>query len=116
MPSYCESIWDRCENQLIEGHTDASWYTKNATSVDFYHGYRYGGLPTCDYTLYLEYQNSTGGWTVVRSHTGYFKYGVTVSFSLQYCPQAYYRVRGRYQMRGSSEIDTNTTAKFWVER
>lgn len=101
-------------NANIHGFTDATWYTKNATSIDFSHGVNYyedGKAYT--YTLALEIL-SGGSWTAVQLLTGSFVSNVTKVFPLSGKKAGLYRVVGYYTKNGTTY--TNRTNDFTVQR
>ncbi|MFJ1449132.1 hypothetical protein [Bacillus halotolerans] len=105
-------IWSGNQQNLnVNGFTDASYYTKKATTVDFTLGSPYPGDHTFKGNLYLQ-RKSGSKWTTCKKTTFSFKVSVTKSFSLKGCKTGYYRVKATFQ--GSKA--TNTTNTFKINR
>ncbi|MCY8908189.1 hypothetical protein P8907_14885 [Bacillus atrophaeus] len=105
-------FWSGNQQHLnVDGSTDASYYTKKATTVDFHLGSPYPGGRTFKGNLYLQ-RKSGSKWTTCKKTTFSFKVSVTKSFSLKGCKTGYYRVKATFQ--GSKA--TNTTNTFKINR
>ncbi|AUZ27908.1 MULTISPECIES: hypothetical protein [Bacillus] len=105
-------FWSGNQHYLnVNGFTDASYYTKKATTVDFTLASPYPGASTFKGNLYLQ-RKSGSKWTTCKKTTFSFMYRVTKSFSLKGCKTGYYRVKATF--KGSKA--TNTTNTFKINR
>lgn len=85
--------------KLLGGHTDASYYSEKATSIDIklYKGIESTNNIYLHYTLELQRWNGEK-YVTVETQSGYFKTTVTKSFSLKGKTQNTYRFKCTYYM------------------
>lgn len=104
----------KMEDIDVWGYTDASYYTKKATSVDFLIGtsYPFGHKKG---TLYLQ-RKSGKSWKTCKSKTFDFVYHVEKSFPLKGCSTGYYRIKAKITYSYSKDYSYNYSNSFKVNR
>ncbi|PEM33442.1 hypothetical protein [Bacillus pseudomycoides] len=93
----------------VGGHTDASYYSSGATTVDFTQ-FNLNSGGTWNYTIYLQ-RNENGSWRTTDMLSGSFSDRVTRSFNITDNLPGTYRIKGVL-----NDKFTNLTDSFKIYR
>lgn len=116
MACFSEFHTDDRHNANVSGCTDASYYTKNATSIDFLMNIVYPDGYSYDYTLYLERQTKDKKWVVEGRMRGVLTNHVNFKFTLSGRPQGLYRLKCDLTWSKTGVKYRNVTPGFMVYR